>query len=154
MVRPVPPSGLGWRRSSAAWWNTPVRGVELVELDRHRDSRGSLLAFGGHPQVPFEVRNAYFILDCPADAVRAEHATSGDTAIVALSSSVRVDVDNGSEQATHELSSADIALLIRAGVWLRLSGFDDRTQLVVLSSQSYSEMTHFDAPQPALLDGR
>jgi hypothetical protein len=129
-----------------------MRGVELLELGRHSDARGSLLAFGGESPIPFEVRNAYFILDCPSDSVRAEHATSGDTAIIALSSSVIVDVDNGSEQATHELSRPDAALLIRSGVWLRLSGFRDQTRLVVLSSVSYGEMTHFDAPRPDLLE--
>jgi hypothetical protein len=130
-----------------------MRGVELLELDRHTDLRGSLLAFGSDSPIPFEVRNVYFILDCPSGAVRAEHATSGHTAIIALSPSVTIDVDNGSERATHELSSADTALLIRAGVWLRLSGFGDQTRLAVLSSTSYGEMRHFDAPQPDLLDG-
>jgi hypothetical protein len=128
-----------------------MRGVELLELGRHTDARGSLLAFGGESPIPFEVRNVYFILDCPSGAVRAEHATSGDTAIIALSPSVTVDVDNGSEQATHVLSRPDAALLIRSGVWLRLSGFSAQTRLVVLSSVSYGEMTHFDAPQPNLL---
>jgi hypothetical protein len=128
-----------------------MRGVELVELDRHTDVRGSLLAFGGDPQIPFEVGNVYFILDCSTEAVRAEHATSGDSAIIALSSSVTVDVDNGSERDSHRLTDPDTALLVRAGVWLRLRDFSDETRLAVLSSQSYGEMTHFDSPQPDLL---
>jgi hypothetical protein len=129
-----------------------MRGVELLELDRHTDARGALLAFGGYPQIPFEVGNVYFILDCPTQAVRAEHATSGDSAIIALSSSVTVDVDNGSEQDSHRLAAPDTALLIRAGVWLRLRDFEDETRLAVLSSQPFGEMTHFDAPQPDLLE--
>jgi hypothetical protein len=37
-----------------------VRGVELLELDRHTDARGSLLAFGDGSQIPFEVRNVWW----------------------------------------------------------------------------------------------
>lgn len=129
-----------------------MRGVELLDLGRHTDARGSLLAFGDDSPIPFGVRNVYFILDCPSGAVRAEHATAGHSVIVALSDAVTVEVDNGSERDEHRLSRPDMALLVRAGVWLRLSGFSARTRLVVLSSKAFDERAHFDGPEPALLD--
>jgi WxcM-like, C-terminal len=129
-----------------------VRGVELIKLDRYSDARGSLLAFGSESLIPFDVGNVYFILDCPPSAVRAEHATSGDSAIIALSPSVTVDVDNGSERGSHLLSAPDTALVVRAGVWLRLREFSEETRVVVLSSLPYAEMTHFDRPTPVLLE--
>lgn len=129
-----------------------MRGVELIELDRHTDARGSLLAFGSDSPIPFEVRNVYFILDCPSDAVRADHATANHTVIVALSPGITVEVDNGSERGSHRLTEPDTALLVRAGVWLRLSEFDEGARLAVLSSKPYHEMSHFDRPEPALLD--
>jgi hypothetical protein len=129
-----------------------VRGVELLELGRHTDARGSLLAFGDDSPIPFDVRNVYFILDCPSDAIRAGHATANHSLIVALSDAVTVEVDNGSERGEHRLTRPDAGLLVRAGVWLRLSGFSGRTRLVVLSSKPYDEMNHFDGPEPALLD--
>jgi hypothetical protein len=130
----------------------PMRGVQLIELDRHADSRGSLLAFGADAGIPFDVGNVYFIVDCPPDAIRAEHANSSDTAIIALHDSVTVDVDNGVERASHRLTGPDRVLLIRAGVWLRLRDFRPETLLVVLSSEPYRERSHFEAPEPALLD--
>jgi hypothetical protein len=142
-------SGRGLR---SAWWNRAVRGVELLELDRHTDARGSLLAFGDGSQIPFEVQNVYFILDCPDDALRAGHATANHSLIVPLSPSVTVEVDNGSERGSHRLTDPATGLLVRAGVWLRLSEFGEGTRLVVLSSKPYDEMSHFDAPQPALLE--
>jgi WxcM-like, C-terminal len=129
-----------------------VRGVELLELDRHPDARGSLIAFGGDSPLPFDVEHVYFILDCPSGTVRAEHAATCHTAIIALSSSVTVDVDNGSEQASHRLTGPDTVLVVRAGVWLRLREFSEGTRLVVLSSSPYEDMTHFDHPAPELLD--
>jgi hypothetical protein len=130
----------------------PVRGVQLVELDRHADSRGSLLHFGTDSPIPFEVRNVYFIVDCPPDATRAEHANSNDSAIIALSSAVTVEVDNGGERWSHRLTEPDAALVVRAGVWLRLREFSRETCVVVLSSKPWEETRHFDAPEPTLLD--
>ena len=129
-----------------------MRGVHLADLERHTDSRGSLLAFGAGSQLPFEVKNVYFMLDCPPEAVRAEHATSNHTAIIALSPAVTVDLDNGSEQESHRLTTPDTALVISAGVWLRLREFGEQTRLVVLSSKPYEAMKHFDRPAPELLE--
>ena len=130
----------------------PVRGVQLVDLDRHTDSRGSLVTFGSDSPIPFEVRNVYFLVDAPPDATRAEHANSNDSAIIALSSAVTVEVDNGDEQGSHRLTDPDSALIVRAGVWLRLRDFSRQTCVLVLSSKPWEETTHFERPEPALLD--
>ena len=130
----------------------PVRGVQLLKLDRHADSRGSLLHFGTESPLPFEIRNVYFLVDCPPGATRAEHANSNHSAIIALSSAVTVDVDNGGEQASHRLTESDSALIIMAGVWLRLREFTPQTCVVVLSSKLWEETTHYEVPQPSLLD--
>jgi hypothetical protein len=129
-----------------------MRGVRSVDLTRHTDGRGSLVAFAGHSQVPFDVRNAFFILDCPPDAVRAGHAGSGDQALIVLNSSVTVELDNGSERQLRELSGPETALVIHAGVWMRMKDFTPDTVIAVLASQPHDETTHFDAPAPALLD--
>ena len=129
-----------------------MRGVQLVELDRHTDSRGSLVHFGSDSPIPFDVRNVYFIVECPADAIRAEHANSNHSAIIALSSAVTVEVDNGSERWSHRLSSPDSALIVRAGVWLRLREFTPQTCVAVLSSKPWEETAHFEGPEPRLLD--
>jgi hypothetical protein len=131
----------------------PVRGVQLVQLDRHTDSRGSLLTFGGDSPIPFDVKNVYFIVDCPPEQTRAGHANSNDSAIIALRSAVTVEVDNGGEQGSHRLTEPDSALIVRAGVWLRLREFTPHTCVVVLSSKPWEETTHYERPEPALLDG-
>src|SRR5256885_16038937 len=110
-----------------------MRGIQLVDLDRHTDSRGSLLAFGADVRIPFDVKNVYFILDCPPGAVRAEHATSSNEAVIALTSAVTVDLDNGSEQESLRLDRPDKALILEPGVWLRLREFTEDTTLVVLA---------------------
>lgn len=130
-----------------------MRGVRSIDLTRHTDGRGSLVAIAGNSEVPFDVRNVYFILDCPPDAIRGGHAGSGDKALIVLNSSVTVELDNGSERQHRQLSGPETALVIRAGVWLRLKDFTPDTVIAVLSSLPHDETTYFDAPAPALLDG-
>ena len=127
----------------------PVRGVRLVHLDRISDSRGSLLPFGS---TPFDVKNVFFIRDCPPGAIRAEHATSSEEVIVALSSAVTVDLDNGTEQEFLRLTSPDQALVVSPGVWVRLREFTEETALVGLSSEAHADVERFDRPNPALLE--
>ena len=129
-----------------------MRGVRSVDLARHTDERGSLIAFAAHSEIPFDVRNVYFIVDCPPDAVRAGHAGSDEKALIVLNSPVTVELDNGSERQVRELSDPATALVIGAGVWLRLKNFAPDTVIAVLASQTYDETIYFDAPAPALLD--
>jgi hypothetical protein len=129
-----------------------MRGVRSVDLTRHTDGRGSLIPFAVHSEVPFDVRNVYFILDCPPDAVRAGHAGSDDKALIVLNSSVTVELDNGSERQLRELTGPETALVVQAGVWLLLKDLAPDTVIAVLASQPHDETTHFDAPAPALLD--
>jgi hypothetical protein len=129
-----------------------MRGVRSVDLTRHTDGRGSLIAFAGHSEVPFDVRNVYFILDCPPDAVRAGHAGSDDKALIVLNSSVTVELDNGSERQLRELTGPETALVVQAGVWLRLKDLAPDTVIAVLASLTRDETTYFDAPAPELLD--
>jgi hypothetical protein len=84
--------------------------------------------------------------------VRAEHAVSQHEAIIALSSTVTIDLDNGSERESVCLSGPDTALIVSPGVWLRLREFTPETRVVVLSSEAYEEMRHFPEPQESLVD--
>jgi WxcM-like, C-terminal len=128
-----------------------VRGVQLIDLDRITDSRGSLLAFGNKSPIPFDVKNIYFIVDCPPEATRGEHATSGDQVFMALNSAVTIDLDNASERDSHQLTTPDRGLFIRAGVWVRLREFSRETVIAVLSSKAYGDVEHFKGPNPGLL---
>jgi hypothetical protein len=130
-----------------------MRGVQLVDLDRHTDARGSLVAFGSESPIPFDVKNVYFILDCPPDAIRGGHANTNHSAIIAVNSAVTIDLDNGSERGSQRLTRPDTALIVKAGVWMRVREFDEQTVLVFLSSEPFEKRRHFEGPVPELQDG-
>ena len=138
-----------------AWRNVPALALRCLlfgALLRSRPQVRILLGALSPPALLAAPRSRYFIVDCPPDATRAEHANSNHSAIIALNSSVTVEVDNGSERGTHRLTDPDSALIVRAGVWMRLREFSRETCVVVLSSKPWEETQHFAGPEPTLLD--
>ncbi len=86
-----------------------------------------------------EIKRLFYIKVDRPGVVRAEHAVSEVAIIVALTGAVTIDFDNGFEQDTLVLSSLDTAIVVDAGVWLRLRDFVPTTILMVGSTNSYSE---------------
>jgi hypothetical protein len=130
-----------------------IDGVELYPLHAHRNPSGELTALEEHCNLGFPLRRVFYIRADSADAVRSEHASSADEAIIALSGGVTIEVNNGRQNETVRLECGDRALWIQPGVWVRLRGFTPGTLLLVASSQLYADTRHFDTPQTHLITG-
>jgi len=128
-----------------------IFGAALIDLPVHEDRRGNLIALDRYQSLPFGVERVIFISSCPESAIRGEHATSGHLALVALTGSVTVDLDNGREQATLQLSRPNQALCVHAGVWVRLRNFTRSAIVLEVLSTCYRDVTYFDEPRPDLL---
>ena len=71
-------------------------GVELIDLPRHSDDRGHLVALTGSREVPFEIRRVFYIFGNTAGRDRAGHASRVTSELlVALHGSVRAVVADG-----------------------------------------------------------
>jgi len=128
-----------------------ISGAELRRVEIYRDGRGELGVLDLGAVASWQVKRLFYIRAASSETVRAEHAVSANQVILALSGGVTVDLDNGSQRATVSLSDAAAVLVVSAGVWLRLRGFQPDTVLLVASSLSYAETTYYDQPRPELL---
>lgn len=129
----------------------PITGVELITPPVHIDARGELTVFEGAAQLPFVPERIFFMKTSDRAAVRGGHANSCDELIVPVAGSVLIEIDNGEQQASLRLHRCDQALLVRAGVLVRLRDFAPDTLLVVCASARYADTRHFAHPQPYLL---
>ena len=129
-----------------------MRGVRLESVNLYADTRGELRAIEHGNPLDFLPARVFFIANCPAKAVRACHAVSSRLALVVLTGSVRVEVDNGPEIDTLALNDPDRVLLLAPGIWLRLSEFQPGTRIMVLASETFETVRYFDEPQPELMD--
>jgi dTDP-4-dehydrorhamnose 3,5-epimerase-like enzyme len=123
-----------------------IRGVHLLELQEHGDSRGGLVVLEDNA-LPFVPGRIFFMTVPDAGIVRGEHAGTSEQLIIAASGSVSIDLDNGEEQATIRLAENNKALWVRPGIWLRLREFKPGTVLLVAASRLYADTLHFEQPQ-------
>jgi len=128
-----------------------MKGVRLEPVNLYADTRGELRAIEHGNPLDFLPARVFFIANCPAEAVRACHAVSSRLALVALTGSVRVEVDNGAEFEMLSLSRPDRVLLLAPGVWLRLSEFQPETHIMVLASETFETVRYFDEARPELM---
>jgi hypothetical protein len=129
-----------------------MRGVERHTLSGHADHRGMLHVLEQDGPLPFAIARVFWIQGCPPGASRASHAVTAQQALVAITGTVTVDLDNGNERLQTRLAAADDLLVVQAGVWVRLHDFSTDAVVMVASSQRFANVRYFDAPQPSLIE--
>lgn len=129
----------------------PIVGVELISALVLADARGTLTVFEAPDLLPFVPARMFFLKTVDGQAIRGGHANSCDELIVAVAGSVLAELDNGEAQSSVRLHRFDQALLVRAGVVIRLRDFTPDALLLVCASALYAETRHFARPQPQLM---
>lgn len=132
----------------------PIRGCQLIEMEKHGDKRGDLSVLELLKIAGFSAPRLFLIQIGPEheNAVRAEHSSTSAEVLVAVNGKLDVDLDNGSQRACVTLNKPDTALLIHPGVWLRLKSFEVGTTLLVAASLPFSKTAQHDLPRPDLID--
>src|SRR5450759_2662935 len=98
----------------------PVRvpGVELRQIRRVVDLRGSLVAADFSSDLPFVPRRVFTVFEVPTKDVRGEHAHRVcEQFLLCLAGSVSCVVDNGVTRQEFRLSQPDVGLYVPAMVW-------------------------------------
>lgn len=115
-----------------------LNDVRFIEVPTASDSRGCLSYIRSMTEVPFEIKEVYYIYNVPAGAVRGCHShRTACHVLVALNGSVTVSLDDGVDKAVYMLDSPRRALYMPAGLWL--GEFNVESLCLVVSSELYSE---------------
>ncbi len=117
------------------------RVIEL-QLQRHGDARGSLVALEGmSEQIPFEVKRVYYIYDTTPGTIRGKHAHKElKQVLICISGACTIECElpNGGK-VSHRLDWPDKGLLIEGLVWREMKDFSKDAVLLVLASEHYDE---------------
>jgi hypothetical protein len=130
-----------------------VEGVTFVSIERQCDERGTLAVFD-RDTLSFTPVRAFTIFDVPRGASRGGHALSCDEFLWVAMGSCRLYVDDGICKSSILLNNKHPAVLVQAGVWLKLGDFVPGTLVFLFAPTSFSETERFDAPQPDLIAAR
>ena len=82
-----------------------VQDCKIIELPKIVDVRGNLSIIEQFKQIPFDIKRVHWIYDVPGGIERGGHAfKENEEFIVALSGSFDVEVDDGEDKLTFQLS--------------------------------------------------
>lgn len=109
------------------------------------DTKNGILAMlqhGSTPNsaIPFEIKKVLFIKDMKNEDQRGGHTHHKTSQIlISLSGKCKVDLDNGYEKETVELSDSDKGLVLYPYTWHVMRDFSKDTILLVLADTTYDE---------------
>ena len=117
--------------------NTSWRSIPLQTIS---GSLGSIGVIEGKESIPFAVKRAYFIYGVPTGSERGGHAHRDlEQVMVAVSGSLTVRLDSGTDSEEFDLDSPEKGLLVPPGTWRDLLDFSENTICLVLASLPYDE---------------
>ena len=114
--------------------------IERIQLQKHGDDGGMLIALEQEQNVPFVIRRVYYIFATKDGVHRGRHAHRYlHQLAVAVRGSVTFLLDDGSGPAAVVLDDPSHGLLLGRMVWRELYDFSADCVLMVLADQLYDQ---------------
>jgi dTDP-4-dehydrorhamnose 3,5-epimerase-like enzyme len=116
----------------------------LIELPKITDQRGNLTFVEEKRHIPFEIKRVSYIYDVPTGQNRGAHAHHRlQQFIVCLSGSFNVNLEDGHQKKTIQLSRPWQGLYIPNMIWAYESDFVHGSICMVLASEIYQETDYY-----------
>ena len=101
---------------------------------------GRIVVLDCAADLPFPVRRVYWIHGMCKGEQRGAHGHRLLTqAVVALTGTVRFELDDGTARSVHLLTRPDQYLIVAPGLWRDFTALKEGTTLLVLASAPYDE---------------
>ena len=111
-----------------------------LEISKHVDKRGELIAIDNLDSIPFKIERLFFIQKYNSNETRGNHAhLKCQQYLIILNGSVDIFLNNGSSEICRKLNSSDNTLYVPPLHWLVQKNASDNLQLLVLASEKYDE---------------
>jgi dTDP-4-dehydrorhamnose 3,5-epimerase-like enzyme len=112
--------------------------AKRIQLQKHGDERGMLVALEENKNVPFVIRRVYYLLETKSEVHRGLHAHRNLKQLaVAVSGSMRFRLDNGFERMDVLLNNPALGLFLDRMIWREMYDFSEDCVLMVLADQLY-----------------
>jgi dTDP-4-dehydrorhamnose 3,5-epimerase-like enzyme len=97
--------------------------------------------------LPDQIRRVYYITNVPKNAVRGCHRHHKTwQALICISGSCRVYVDDSKEDQIFYLDSKSKCLILKPEDWHFMDKFEENTVLLVIANQYYDVNDYIDQP--------
>jgi dTDP-4-dehydrorhamnose 3,5-epimerase-like enzyme len=117
--------------------------AKLIPAKTVADPRGALTVLDR--DLPFSVKRIYYIYGVDRNVVRAGHRHKKNTqALICVSGSCEVFVNDGVSKQTYVLDRPDQYLLLETRDWHTMRNFSLNAVLLVLASEHYDVNDYID----------
>lgn len=118
--------------------NQTTKAWRLISFEKIFDERGQLTVLEGKDHLPFKVRRLFYVNN--PSGVRGNHAHKTlIELLIPMSGSLTVEVEDGHNIQSFELSPNGTGLLIPPMIWARQHSFSRDCTYLVLASNGYAE---------------
>jgi dTDP-4-dehydrorhamnose 3,5-epimerase-like enzyme len=117
--------------------------IKLIQLQKHGDERGSLVALEEEKNIPFAIKRVYYLFGTKEGVRRGFHAHKKlkQVAIV-MRGSCQFHLDDGKEKIELLLNNPAQGLVIDPLIWHEMYGFSEDCVLMVLADNVYDEQDY------------
>lgn len=114
--------------------------LHMIQLQKHGDERGALVALEESKNVPFSIKRVYYLFETKEGVQRGFHAHKKlKQLVIAVRGSCRFLLDNGSEKISILLDNPAQGLLVESMIWREMYEFSADCVLMVLADSFYDE---------------
>jgi len=123
--------------------NADINFCTLMSLPKLHDERGNLSFLENSIHIPFNISRIYYLYDVPENQERGGHAHKElSQAIIAISGSFDITLNDGFNRKKINLSRPDQALYVCPMIWRDLGSFSKGAVCMVLASHKYDEQDY------------
>ena len=119
--------------------------ARFLDVPTFSDPRGSLSVLEGF--LPFEINRVYYIYDVTATRGGHRHKRTRQ-ALICLSGSCDIYVNDGQSEQTFKLDSPSKCLLVEPEDWHTMGDFSSAATLLVFASERYDQNDYIDEKYP------
>ena len=114
--------------------------VKLIQLQKHGDERGALVALEEGRNVPFPIKRVYYLFETQKGVRRGFHAHKKmKQFVIAVRGACRFLFDDGKEKINVYLDDPAQGLMIEPMIWHEMYDFSADCVLMVLADDFYIE---------------
>ncbi|MDD6628140.1 MAG: FdtA/QdtA family cupin domain-containing protein [Lachnospiraceae bacterium] len=113
---------------------------QIIELEKHGDERGNLIAIEENKNIPFEIKRVYYMFDTIENVRRGYHAHKElKQLLICVAGSCMIMLDDGKVKEEIVLDRPDKGLILNPGLWREMHDFSEGAVLMVCASEYYDE---------------
>lgn len=114
--------------------------IELIQLQKHGDERGSLIALEEGRNIPFNIKRVYYLFNTKTQVRRGFHAHRKLRQVaVVVRGSCSFLFDDGKEKKNIYMDDPSKGLSIEPWIWHEMYDFSEDCVLMVLANDEYNE---------------